>query len=313
MKKDQHSKKVLAIVVTYNRLDMLKSCISCLLDQTYPCDILIVDNASTDETGNWCRSLVSDLPLHRILYENTGANLGGAGGFNYGMRRCVELGYTYAWVMDDDSFAQQDCLEKLLQAADSVGEFGFLSSACLWTDGSLCRMNWQRKYPLPSKISEHHLSQEDLSKDLVGIQSCTFVSAFFPAEVIKKVGLPIKEFFIWCDDIEYTRRISLKYKYPAYAVPQSRIIHHIKNNEGTSLATDDPERIDRYNYAFRNENYMYRKYGIRGFSYYLVVIAFNTFKVITRSKSHRMKRLGVLYRNLFTGLAFNPKIEYIDE
>ena len=311
MENDRPTKKVLAIVVTYNRLDMLKGCISHLLAQTYPCDIMIVDNASTDATGEWCKSLLTG--KHNIIYENTGANIGGAGGFNYGMRRCVELGYDYAWVMDDDSFAQTDCLEKLAEAADKVGEFGFLSSACLWTDGSLCKMNWQRKYPLPKKTSEHHLTQEDLSQELAGIQSCTFVSAFFPVKVIKKVGLPIKEFFIWCDDIEYTRRITLKYKYPAYAVTQSRIVHHIKNNEGTSLATDDPERIPRYNYAFRNENYMYRQYGLKGFAYYLVVIAFNTFKVIARSKSYKMKRLGVIYRNLITGIAFNPKIEYVSD
>ena len=134
MNTEQSVKKVLAIVVTYNRLDMLKGCLSCLMEQTYPCDILIVDNASTDDTGDWCRALlssgkVSDHPaaaLHRIIYENTGANIGGAGGFNYGMKKCVELGYDYAWVMDDDSFAEPDCLEKLAQAADKVKELSDL-------------------------------------------------------------------------------------------------------------------------------------------------------------------------------------------
>ncbi|MBQ9032559.1 MAG: glycosyltransferase family 2 protein [Parasporobacterium sp.] len=331
---------VLAIVVTYNRLEMLKECVEHLRNQTFPCDILIVDNASTDGTRVWAaglnsketRQLIKGNPspvlpeedtvavtatmlwdedsMHHVIYENTGSNLGGAGGFNYGMRRAVEMGYTYAWVMDDDAFADPDCLEKLMKAASSLGEFGFLTSAVLWKDGTLCRMNWQRKYPTPAKRSERHLLMSDLSRDLVQIQSSTFVSALFPVSVICRVGLPISDFFIWCDDIEFTRRIALKHGLPAYVVTDSRITHYIKNNEGTNLAKDDPERIDRYNYAFRNENYMYRQYGLKGFGYYLVVIAYNTFKVLTAARSCRLKRLKVIYKNLFTGLAFNPRIEY---
>ena len=331
---------VLAIVVTYNRLEMLKSCVDCLKSQTFPCDILIVDNASTDGTRAWAAGLNSrearqiiktgrqetdpaddtvaitatmlwdENSMHHVIYENTGANLGGAGGFNYGMRRSVELGYTYAWVMDDDAFAQPDCLEKLMQEALRLEDFGFLASAVLWKDGSLCRMNWQRKYPTPKKRSERHLLESDLDRDLVRIQSATFVSALFPTKVICQAGLPIREFFIWCDDIEFTRRITLQHGLPAYVVTASRITHQIKNNEGTNLAMDDAERIDRYNYAFRNENYMYRQYGLKGFCYYLVVIGYNTLKVLTKSRDHKLKRLRVIYRNLFRGLAFNPKIEY---
>lgn len=331
---------VLAIVVTYNRLEMLKQCIDALKAQTFPCDILIVDNASTDGTRAWAAGLNSkesrqlikgirnaDLTaedtvavtatmlwdedsMHHVIYENTGANLGGAGGFNYGMRRAVELNYTYAWVMDDDAIAQPDCLEKLMKTALSQDKIGFLCSAVMWKDGTLCRMNWQRKYPTPKKRSERHLLESDLTKELVQIQSATFVSTLVPVQVICRAGLPIREFFIWCDDIEFTRRITLKLGLPAYVVTASRITHLIDNNEGTNLAMDSAARIDRYNYAFRNENYMYRQYGLKGFGYYLVVIMYNTFMVLTRSRDHKLQRLKVIYKNLFTGLSFNPKVEY---
>ena len=361
--------KVLAIVVTYNRLEMLKQCVEHLQAQTFPCDILIVDNASTDGTRVWATSLNSkearslmrgqssritqvmdpdaeelvterakkrsrpkvvpvdvmtqdtvirtatvlwdDDSMHRIIYENTGENLGGAGGFNYGMRRAVEMGYEFAWVMDDDAFAEADCLEKLMQAAGQIQEFGFLTSAVMWKDGSLCHMNYQRKYPTPKVRSERHLLESDLDKGLVQIQSATFVSALFPTKIIRKVGLPIKEFFIWCDDIEFTRRITLKYHYPAYVVTSSRITHYIQNNAGTNIALDDVDRIPRHNYAFRNENYMYRQYGLKGFAYYLVVIAYNTFQILAHAPSHKGARLKVVWKNLFTGLSFNPKIEKV--
>ena len=40
-----------AVVVTYNRRDLLEQCLQALLGQTAPCTVLLVDNASTDGTG----------------------------------------------------------------------------------------------------------------------------------------------------------------------------------------------------------------------------------------------------------------------
>lgn len=299
----------LAVAVTYNRLSMLKECIGHLSAQSICCDILIVDNASSDGTGEWARTLQST-EERKILYANTGANLGGAGGFNFGLRRGCELGYEYIWIMDDDAFAEPDCLEQLLKAAEKTTGFGFLSSIVLWTDGSLCKMNWQRKLHLPKKRSEHHITQEDIRQScLIPIQSATFVSVLLPARVVRQVGLPIREFFIWCDDIEYTRRIALQHQLPCFAVTDSRIVHHIANNVGTDLATDSEDRIGRYNYAFRNENYMYRQYGLKGFGYYLLVCAYNIFKILKNAPDHKRERISVVIRNLFSGLRFNPPVE----
>ena len=307
--------RTLAVVVTYNRLNMLKKCIDCILSQDAACDLLIVDNASSDGSGDYCLDLISKrsdqgrpLSGRKIIYENTKANLGGAGGFNHGLRRAYELGYEYAWIMDDDALAEKNCLSELLKYTDR--EFGFLCSAVLWTDGSVCRMNWQRKFYLPKKRCEHHINDSDIeSPEAIRVQSATFVSLLIPTNVIKTAGLPIKEFFIWCDDIEYTRRIALKYALPCYFIPTSRIIHHIANNTGTDLASDSAERIDRYNYAFRNENFMYRQYGIKGFIYYIVVCIYNSFKVITKARSHKGRRLKVIFKNFFSGLFFNPPVE----
>jgi glycosyltransferase involved in cell wall biosynthesis len=134
-----------AVVVTYNRLTLLNKCIEKLRGQTVPCDILVVDNASTDGTTPWLREQ-EEAGLLRT--RNTGGNLGGAGGFNKGMRWAVEDGYKYLWLMDDDCLPEQDALEKLLEA-DSLlnGSYGWLSSVALWTDGNVCSMNIQRKTP----------------------------------------------------------------------------------------------------------------------------------------------------------------------
>lgn len=69
--------KICAIMVTYNRKILLKQSLQALLDQTVTdFDILVVDNASTDNTREYIDDLLQE---ERIDYVNTGANLGGSG------------------------------------------------------------------------------------------------------------------------------------------------------------------------------------------------------------------------------------------
>ena len=90
--------KVVAVVVTYNRKELLKECIEALIKQEYnDCEILIVDNASTDGTKDYINQYIKE---NKIIYKNTGSNLGGAGGFNYGMKEACKLGCDYIWNMD---------------------------------------------------------------------------------------------------------------------------------------------------------------------------------------------------------------------
>ena len=199
--------KIAAVVVTYNRKDLLLECLSCLQNQNFSdasqacetsLDILVIDNASTDGTSKVLKPLAN---TKQILYFNTGSNLGGAGGFNYGMRKAVELGYDYVWVMDDDCMPHKDTLQEFLKADTQLnGQYGYISSVCRWTDGSICTMNTQR-HPLTKNIT-------DFSPELQPCTLASFVSLFVPARIIKELGLPVKDFFIWSDDWEFTRRIS---------------------------------------------------------------------------------------------------------
>lgn len=294
--------KIAAVVVTYNRKELLKQCISCLLDQEWICDILIVDNASSDGTGE----LVERMTDHRIHYRNTEANLGGAGGFNIGMRWAVEAGYDYVWVMDDDCLPKADALSKLMEA-DAIleGNYGFLSSVVLWTDGRECKMNRQ-------KVKKSYYEQAHLLRHgIIQVEQATFVSLLFSAKVIRKAGLPIKEFFIWGDDIEYTRRIAVRMGLPCYMAGQSQVIHAMKDNNGSCIAIDSPERLDRYFYAFRNEAYLYRKEGIKGVCYYLAKCGLNFWRILCLAPDHRAKRCGVLLGSMAKGLCFFPKVELI--
>ena len=294
-----------AVVVTYNRKELLLQCIQCLLSQEgASCDVLIVDNASTDGTGEVIRSMEDP----RIRYHSTGENLGGAGGFNAGMKVAFSQGYSHIWLMDDDTLPKPDALRELL-AADRLApsNYGYLSSVALWTDGTECKMNRQKL------LKAFYTDAPLLREGMVRAEQATFVSLMIRAQTIRQVGLPISQFFIWGDDIEYTRRIAVRAGLPAYVVGRSQVIHAMKDNNGSAIATDMAERITRYRYAFRNENYTYRQEGFKGFAYYSAKCALNILRILRHAKGQRFRRCGIIISQYFGGLFFNPKIEFVKQ
>nr|WP_319489980.1 glycosyltransferase family 2 protein [uncultured Caproiciproducens sp.] len=304
-RKTEQPKQLAAVVVTYNRRELLLRCIEKIRNQqNVECDILVVDNASSDGTGETVLAMADN----RLQYRNTGSNLGGAGGFQFGIRWAVEAGYNLVWMMDDDTLPEPDTLAELLAAdARLEGNYGFLSSAVLWTDGHECKMNRQK---IKKSFYEH---VEFLKDALIQIEQATFVSMLLPAETIRKVGLPIKEFFIWGDDIEFTRRITVRNGLPSYLVGRSQVVHAMRENNGSNLATDSADRIDRYRYAYRNENNIYRQEGLKGFCYYTARCVRALAQIWGNAKDSRLRRSWVLISCYIGGLFFNPLIEYVNK
>lgn len=289
---------VIAVIVTFNRKKLLTECIESLLIQKYNCDILVIDNASTDGTYEEIRGYIDN---KKIKYVNTKRNLGGAGGFQFGIKLAVENLYEYVWIMDDDAMPTPEALNNLMVAKDRLGKFGYLASKVLWKDKTECIMNLQRNL----KLKPIH----NLKNGLTKVGASTFVSLLIPVTTIREIGLPIKEFFIWADDLEYTRRISLKY--PCFVVSNSIVIHKSATNNGANIATDLPERVNRYSYAYRNEVYVYKREGFKGVFHILLRTPFHILKVLCRAKSMKCKRIYIIMVNTFKGIYFNPEIEYI--
>lgn len=292
--------KVAAVVVTYNRIRLLKECLDALQKQIYSCDILVVDNASTDGTEEYVNIIKKK--YSNIFYKNTGANIGGAGGFNFGMRWAVESGYDYVWVMDDDCIPEHDALKAFFNADIHLGgNYGFLSSKVLWRDKSISHMNVQRE-----TMYKNLKTFDDMIKSVV---MASFVSLFIPVKIIKEVGLPIKDFFIWTDDWEYTRRISKRYK--CYYVSESVVVHKSNFNKGANVANDSVERLNRYYYLYRNDVYLYKREGILGIGYEICRLNWHIIRILLFSKDNYIKRLKCIFNGTLKGLTFNPEIEFI--
>ncbi len=302
--------KIVAVVVTYNRIDLLKECLQALLaqkiDTDTQLDILLVDNASTDGTKEWIDGVLSvDNAEGKQIYAiHLAENTGGAGGFYTGMKWAYEQGADAIWIMDDDTIPQTDALQKLLDGMAYAGnEVGFVSSTVLWTDGRLCEMN--RQHYVGQEFSISGKDAEDILS-LQAVDSATFVSLLFTREAVENMGLPIREYFIWGDDKEYTLRVSGTY--PCYHVKESMVIHKMKTNAGSNIVIDEIGRVPRYFYAFRNDLCTAKRRGAKEVCIYYAAFFLNMLRVLFKSRDGKKMRIATMWKGMTAGVRFAPEI-----
>lgn len=231
-------------MVTRNRAELLRRCLQQVDRQTRPVDqVVVVDNASEDGTPAMVRAEFT----HVALLELSG-NLGGAGGFFHGMTWAHERGHDWLWLMDDDTLAQDDTLERLLAGADRAPGCAprLLASAVLWKDGRPHPMN----VGLPRWRSPSELA-EGVAHGLLLMRHVTFVSVAIHRDAVDRFGLPLPHYFIWGDDVEYTAR--LLRDQPGYLVPDSQVYHWTDQPHAPANVTGE-----RFYYHARNSLFLLR-------------------------------------------------------
>jgi len=233
--------RVVAVVVAYNRRDLLSEVLDALAAQQVPvARIVVVDNASTDGSAEVARAageLVDLVELPR--------NTGGAGGFAAGMAVALaDHDPDWIWLMDDDTVPTPSALRALLDAVSGT-DVAVAGSRVEWFDGSEHPMNTPRSKPFAGAGER----REAASGGAMPIRSTSFVSMLVRADVVRDVGLPIADYFIWNDDFEYSAR--LLRRGTGLHVPASVVEHRTK----TFGATDaDPGA--RFYYEVRNKLWM---------------------------------------------------------
>ncbi|CAJ1226833.1 glycosyl transferase [Levilactobacillus zymae] len=289
-----------AIVVTYNRINKLKECLSNLLSMNLK-HIFIVNNASTDGTLDYLMQI--EAKNEKVIVKNLRKNIGGAGGFNTGLKMFLENSNSnYVWLMDDDTVPNMNALTKLEVGLSAVPEKnrGFAVGQTYWTDGSLAVMN---KPLISSKKAD--------KKSVRYVDEASFVAILIYRNAVLTVGLPIRDFFIWGDDVEYTRRL-ISNGYLGVQVLDAKIIHKMAANNSTNIVHENNNvgRISRYYYDFRNRVYLSRELGYRRLLKTLVGRIVWFFRIIFYPGKYKLLKLKVLVKGTMDGIKFSPKIEY---
>lgn len=193
------SLKLGVVIVTYNRLDLLKECLRACANQTAPFSkIIVVNNASTDGTTELIRANTQVATI--ALKEN----IGGSGGFYEGLKLASEeTDLDYILLIDDDAILDSRYNEYILQYITKYNLAA--ASGTVITDGQI---QTNHRCFIDSKYKGTDSQLNDYKKEFFDYDIATFCGLYISKQLIKEIGLPRADFFIWFDDIEYSLRIN---------------------------------------------------------------------------------------------------------
>lgn len=252
--------RVCVVVVTYKRAELLQLLFTSFLEMTErPGHIVVVDNASGDETPEVVARFAESFGAERVTYALQQQNTGGSGGFSEGVRLALERGAEWIWVMDDDVAVLPDALERLHPWMDRY----------LVVQGS--RLNWNGKpfywqydfntrLGIPNPVADSHFDEGGFKM----MNTACFEGGMFHRSVVQKIGLPDPRFFIYWDDTVYgylASKVTTCALVQDFVLRRTREIRHqaigrVRNLNGTS-------DMVRY-HIMRNRGYMARYFELYG-------------------------------------------------
>jgi GT2 family glycosyltransferase len=226
--------KLTAVIVTYNNPEMLEDLLKDLGHQTMRLhEIIVMDNSDSRAT----QMMVSQ-KFPSVTYVKLSENVGTAGGFHEGIRQAVR-DCEFVLTLDDD----------VRMRADSVAEL---------YQGYLNLKKENRRLCAVRSVGARHGRSAPCRLD-----GFAWRGTLINAEAIRRVGLPLPEYFMYADDLEFSMRLA-EQGYEAFDIPGSKIMEQrtwdklsrrILGRKVICYAEDF-----RFYYAFRNSIHAYKKH-----------------------------------------------------
>lgn len=195
--------------------------IESLRSQTLEPYIIVVDNASTDDS---VKNIETKFPHIEIIQHDT--NKGYAGGVNPGFKRAMQLGANYTAPFNDDAVADKDWLKKLVAFLDANESYGAVCPKVYKSGGNKV-LDSTGDYvtvwglPYPRGRDEPDTGQYD---DIKNIFSPSGSASLYRVSALQKVGLMDEDFFAYYEDVDLGFRLQLAgYK---VGFEPSAIVHH---------------------------------------------------------------------------------------
>lgn len=279
---------ICCVIVTFNRLELLKEALRGIFKQTIEVDkIIIVDNNSTDGTREWLKSIESNL-IQIVFQENSG----GAGGFFTGVKLAYDQDYDWIWMMDDDVEAKSNCLEELIKYKDI--------SKCIHPRKIFLDNvdhYWEHYYNYSSGLIFGSKNDSFKNgKDICFLNVGNFEGMLISRIVVEKIGFPNKDYFIAGDDTEYG---FLANQYTNVSYVKNAIIIRKKKS------TEELETLFYKYYMLRNRhisrNLIFKINGNKStfifdlttyFIFFTEII--NSFKI--KGGSNKIKKIKILFK-----------------
>lgn len=221
---------ITAVIVTFNRLKLLKKTLEHFDNLSYkPSTIIIVNNNSNDGTKEFLETWAKDKNLMNKIVLNLDKNIGGSGGFYEGMKEAIKYPIDWLWVSDDDAFPEKHAFEnfiKFLKETDKnlIKNISVISGQVI-SNGKIDLGHRRRLKFKINKVEEYVVGEDEYNKNYFQCDLISYVGTFINVNSIQKVGLTEKDFFIYYDDTEHSLRLCKVGK--VYCAPSIKIEHNV--------------------------------------------------------------------------------------
>ncbi|MCH5299778.1 MAG: glycosyltransferase [Ruminococcus sp.] len=290
-----------AVIVTYNRKELLANNIEMLLKQTKKFDrIFIIDNCSTDGTYEFLQNK-GWINNQQFKYIKTESNIGGAGGFYVGTKAAYDDGADWIVLMDDDGAAADENTFSILynKAIEFYNQNKgdkklFINS--LVQQGDMLSFKINNIYTVEGALQ---IAQNGIIEGEANPFNGTLVSR----ELVAEIGYPNKEFFIKGDEVNYKHRSFVSGAY-VVTVVDSRYNHpRPETFEKNVLGKKMPFFVEvpwKEYYAARNFTWMYKQN--KQYKAIAFELIFVKLLAIFNIKCKKFKTIKMLFKGVRHGL-----------
>jgi GT2 family glycosyltransferase len=214
--------KVFAIIVTYNGRAWIEKCVNSLWASTLSPEILVIDNASTDNTVAYIQQ---HFPEVRLIHS--GANLGFGKANNIGMKLALDEGADYVFLLNQDAWIERDTINALISVHRLNSEYGIISPLHVNGDNTALEYKFI-EYIQPSECPG--LVSDFIMDRLKLIYQTTFVNAaawLISKSCLETVGGFDPLYPHYGEDVDYIQRAKY-FGYKTGIVPGTKMWHDSK-------------------------------------------------------------------------------------
>src|SRR5262245_9518521 len=247
--------RVAVLILTWNRVDEIVPCLESFACNDYrPCDVVVMDNGSEDETVATVRR---DFPWATLI-EN-GTNLGFCRANNVGMKWALEQGYDYVMLLNSDTKVLPSLISELVSVMESDRTIGIAGAKNVlmenpdFTWGRYGQVTWG---PMLVKTVGRFARDERLGEPPRDVDWVIGNACMMSHAALEKVGLFDEEFWQCNEDVDWCYR-ARKAGFRVVYVDRAAILH-----KGGSSADISHRKIFSYGYFIgRNAFTFARKHG----------------------------------------------------